>query len=182
MIIGDTMVGKTSLCQRLLDSKYNKEYIATIGIDFMTFYRNYEEEKYKIQLWDTAGQERYAPLVNCYLRMINIIIIMINLNDENAYNSIEKYFNMIKDVSLFEQKKIIIVGNKKDLEIKANINKIIDFVNNNSLKYIDVSIKNNMDINTLLDYICYIGKDIKQEIKQDIVNIDNYTIKCCFLL
>lgn len=141
IIIGDIKVGKSSLCNKLLTDKFKEEYMTTIGIDFMSFYKQYENKIYKIQLWDTAGQERYAPLVNCYLRMINIIIIMFSLNDKNADTSIERWFNLIKDNNLFENKKVIIIGNKNDLEIKADVSKILEFVNNNSFNYIEMSIK-----------------------------------------
>ena len=52
-------VGKTSLVSRFVNNSFNKDYKATIGVDF-------EVERFKImslpfnlQIWDTAGQERF---------------------------------------------------------------------------------------------------------------------------
>jgi small GTP-binding protein len=59
IILGDMGVGKTSLVNRFVNNSFNKDYKATIGVDF-------EVERFKIlglpfnlQIWDTAGQERF---------------------------------------------------------------------------------------------------------------------------
>ena len=56
-IIGDSGVGKTNLLIRYMNSQFNPNQIATIGIDFkiktVTLSNNY---KLRLQIWDTAGQ------------------------------------------------------------------------------------------------------------------------------
>lgn len=60
ILIGDSMVGKSSLVRYFSEGKVASVCDPTVGVDF--FHRHVELKTgvtIKLQLWDTAGQEKF---------------------------------------------------------------------------------------------------------------------------
>jgi Ras-related protein Rab-39B len=60
ILVGDSMVGKSSLLKYFTEGKFLDACDPTVGVDF--FARLIEVKpgsRVKLQLWDTAGQERF---------------------------------------------------------------------------------------------------------------------------
>ena len=55
ILTGDIAVGKTSIINALLNSKFNDEYEPSIGFDFYSKTMNYKGKQIKFQIWDSAG-------------------------------------------------------------------------------------------------------------------------------
>ena len=73
IILGDSGVGKTSLMNQYVNKKFNAQYKATIGADFLTKEVTVDDRLVTMQIWDTAGQERFQSLgVAFYLSLIHI--------------------------------------------------------------------------------------------------------------
>jgi len=47
---------------------FDRNYQATIGIDFLSKTMYLEDRTVRLQLWDTAGQERFRSLIPSYIR------------------------------------------------------------------------------------------------------------------
>jgi small GTP-binding protein len=169
ILLGDICSGKTSFCNRFKKNEYDNTYISTIGVDYHTHYLYVSEGNYKLQIWDVAGQDRFNYIISGFFRGINIIIIMIDLHDVNSINSIEKWINMV-NMYCVKPFNIILVGNKNDLPI--NINKEIIFNLYKNLSYIEISVKNDLNFDTLFNEIIlnYTKLNI---LNSDIINIDN---------
>lgn len=60
--------GKTSLITRFMYDSFDRNYQATIGIDFLSKTMYLEDRTVRLQLWDTAGQERFRSLIPSYIR------------------------------------------------------------------------------------------------------------------
>jgi small GTP-binding protein len=122
VIVGDTGVGKTNLVKRFVYKTYNENTEATIGVEF--FSNNYliNDILCKIDLWDTGGQERYKSITSAYYKGASGAIIVYDVTSSTTFNNVEKWLQEIKERASRDIK-IIMVGNKTDLENKRVISK-----------------------------------------------------------
>ena len=90
ILIGDTRVGKTSLCYKLTDDKFLPSCESTIGVDFSSLNVTIANRiTIKCQFWDTAGCERFRSITKSYYHDTAIIILVFSLADETTFNSLE---------------------------------------------------------------------------------------------
>ncbi|XP_073902568.1 ras-related protein Rab-34 isoform X3 [Castor canadensis] len=80
IVVGDLSVGKTCLINRFCKDTFDKNYKATIGVDFEMERFEVLGIPFSLQLWDTAGQERFKCIASTYYRGAQAIIIVFNLN------------------------------------------------------------------------------------------------------
>ncbi|KAI8115744.1 hypothetical protein FF38_07040 [Lucilia cuprina] len=120
VFLGDQSVGKTSLLSRFMYDKFDTQYKATVGIDFMSKTMYLPDRTIRLQLWDTAGQERFRTLVPSYIRDSNIAVVVYDVTDANSFEAATKW---IEDVQAERQEQalIVLVGNKCDLTDKRVI-------------------------------------------------------------
>ena len=148
--VGDSGVGKTSIIRRYVHSIYDDESLSTIGVSF-----SYKEvvrgkDKIKLKLVDTAGQEKFKSLTKSYFKNTDVVLFVFALDDKISFNNIKEWIELFiqnntgrKDVLKY------LVGNKNDLEPEIEQNNIDDFANENQLKYISTSAKDNISIDDL---------------------------------
>uniref|UniRef100_H0UW84 Ras-related protein Rab-34 n=1 Tax=Cavia porcellus TaxID=10141 RepID=H0UW84_CAVPO len=116
-------VGVLSLCiwclLRFCKDTFDKNYKATIGVDFEMERFEVLGVPFSLQLWDTAGQERFKCIASTYYRGAQAIIIVFNLNDMASLEHTKQWLadalkeNDPSSVLLF------LVGSKKDLSTPA---------------------------------------------------------------
>ena len=125
VLIGDTDVGKSTLCQAMKGSLPPDELVkpsSTVGAEFST---TITHNHVRLELWDTAGQERYRALVPLYFRQADIFLLLFDVSQRTSFNSIDGWIQLIEqhkdsvdnknnsaDVKPFP---IILVANKIDL-------------------------------------------------------------------
>uniref|UniRef100_A0A8D2KXR9 RAB36, member RAS oncogene family n=1 Tax=Varanus komodoensis TaxID=61221 RepID=A0A8D2KXR9_VARKO len=68
VVVGDLCVGKTSLINRFCKDVFNRDYKATIGVDFEIERFEVAGVPYSLQIWDTAGQEKFKCIASAYYR------------------------------------------------------------------------------------------------------------------
>ncbi|XP_049492649.1 ras-related protein Rab-34 isoform X1 [Panthera uncia] len=68
IVVGDLSVGKTCLINRFCKDTFDKNYKATIGVDFEMERFEVLGVPFSLQLWDTAGQERFKCIASTYYR------------------------------------------------------------------------------------------------------------------
>ncbi|NXS08514.1 RAB34 protein, partial [Neodrepanis coruscans] len=127
IVVGDLSVGKTCLINRFCKDTFDKNYKATIGVDF-------EMERFEPpphtplqppphllppSRWDTAGQERFKCIASTYYRGAQAIVIVFDVNDVASLEHTRQWLadalkeNDPSNVILF------LVGSKKDLSTPA---------------------------------------------------------------
>ncbi|NWU79365.1 RAB34 protein, partial [Onychorhynchus coronatus] len=128
IVVGDLSVGKTCLINRFCKDTFDKNYKATIGVDF-------EMERHWLKplpthpcgppspptppRWDTAGQERFKCIASTYYRGAQAIVIVFDVNDVASLEHTRQWLadalkeNDPSNVILF------LVGSKKDLSTPA---------------------------------------------------------------
>ena len=83
--IGDIGVGKTSIIVRYNENKFSEFILSSIG--FSKVFKDIvlkNGEKIKLIICDTSGQERYASLNKSYLRNIDAVLFVFDLNNRKT--------------------------------------------------------------------------------------------------
>ena len=159
-IVGPESSGKTCLTSRLFSLPFEKEYIATIGANFLSITKAPREEgneEVRYQGWDTPGRDRYRSLLPMYLRGAEGIIFCVNLSTEWSLANQEGWLSFIR--SMNTDSNIIVVGTKADIDV-GNVAALQDFCKKNSLREpIITSAKTNTGIESLWEFI-------EQEVKK----------------
>lgn len=119
IIVGDSLVGKTSLLKTYLEGDY-KEHPSTIGIEFVSKVAQYVDDRgkvyeLKIHFWDTAGQERFKCITRSYYRNSNAILLVFDLSSKLSFDHIPVWIEEIKSMISLENTLIVLVGTKADL-------------------------------------------------------------------
>jgi len=154
VMIGDSAVGKTSIVSRLIYNRFTTETACTIASAFSTIEREYDGQKYKLQIWDTAGQERFRSLIPMYVKNSKIAVFVFDLTSRSSLDNIMQFwFNHVTEI---EPKCVkILLGNKADLAWRREIPKseIEKYANEHDMKYLEVSAKETLNIKELFDVI-----------------------------
>ena len=116
-LCGASAVGKSSIAKCLAKKKPNLEYLYTIGIDYFT--RDLPQYNIKINGWDLAGDKRFNEIIYPFVQNSTVLVYVYDITRQSSVTELEKshqyYINKGKIT-----KKIIIVGNKTDLETNYN--------------------------------------------------------------
>ncbi|XP_057347551.1 ras-related protein Rab-36 isoform X6 [Manis pentadactyla] len=115
VVVGDLYVGKTSLIHRFCKNVFDRDYKATIGVDFEIERFEIAGIPYSLQIWDTAGQEKFKCIASAYYRGAQVIVTAFDLTDvqtlEHTRQWLEDALRENEPGSCF----VFLVGTKKDL-------------------------------------------------------------------
>ena len=67
-MVGNGVVGKSSMIQRYCNGIFTNEYKKTLGVDFLERLIQVNNSPVRLMLWDTAGQEEFDALTKAYYR------------------------------------------------------------------------------------------------------------------
>lgn len=121
VVLGDEMVGKTSLVRKYVDDKFQENYIPTIGSDFTIKKINLGSAIVQLNIWDIGGQKQYENRRSFYLRGAQGVFIVYDVTREQTYCNVSSWFATIKDLmarlgyETLNDVPIIILANKMDL-------------------------------------------------------------------
>ena len=72
IFVGDSGVGKSCLCTKVIKNTFDDNFESTIGFEFLAYILKVNNKIIKLQIWDTAGQEIYNSLINnFFFKIIN---------------------------------------------------------------------------------------------------------------
>ena len=170
ILLGDTMVGKTSFINRFFSEGFDPNLTSTIGINERTKIINYNETKYKIQIWDTAGQERFESIPRQYYEKMDGVFLFYDVTNEASFNNIIKW---LKDIYASGNDNLIIyiLGNKVDLikERKISFDMGLNLYKQKNIKFMEISCKLDLNISEVVYCMIY-----------DIIKIENNDKIECF--
>lgn len=154
-IIGDGGCGKTTLMERFCLDEFSQKTVSTIGVDCMQKRMRIDDQLVTFDIYDTAGQERYRTIIKSYYRNAHGIILVFDITSRESFESLEFWSNEIKESISNPHTEIILVGTKSDLSQKREIfdDDIVQFCEENKLKYIETSSKANFNIGNLFESI-----------------------------
>ena len=187
LIIGNSIVGKTSILTKYTSKSYTESYVATVGLDFFTKDETIDNKIIRIKIWDTAGQERYKAITKCFFQRAQGIIIVFDVTNKRSFDDLKMWIDSIKSQSKLtedlENMPIILIGNKIDLP-KRVIDKetATNFAKEQNFGYYETSAKTGQGVeNAIRDLVkkvlVYIAKKNGRDNLKLIENSQKR--KCC---
>ena len=122
IVIGDSSVGKSSLILNAKENNFYQNYTPIIGLEFTFYNLKYDEKNIKLEIWDTCGQEYFRSLITNFYRGSSLAILVYSIDCKESFENLESWLNEIKAKSN-PNVKIILIGNKCDLEDKREVKK-----------------------------------------------------------
>ena len=160
VILGEGRVGKTSLLIKFVRDLFDEHQVSTINASFLSKEVVVGSTSVTLNMWDTAGQERYKGLGPIYYRDAKGALLVYDITDRTSMDRV-KYW-----VSQLEQQaggstRIIIAGNKCDLERERNISKeeAASYARSIGASHISTSAKSGAGVNELFHEIARLAME-----------------------
>jgi Ras-related protein Rab-5C len=130
VLLGDTGVGKTSICLNYINNELGNYTEPTIGAAFYSVLVETGQDLYKLDIWDTAGQEKYRALTTMYYRYASVVIVVYDIGSMGSFENAKKWIHEVRQM-VKPEPAIILVGNKCDLITDNHMIKveISDYIN-----------------------------------------------------
>eukprot|EP01106_Pelomyxa_sp_JSP_P019419 TRINITY_DN975_c0_g1_i1.p1 TRINITY_DN975_c0_g1~~TRINITY_DN975_c0_g1_i1.p1 ORF type:complete len:204 (+),score=34.41 TRINITY_DN975_c0_g1_i1:206-817(+) len=119
IILGDAGVGKTSLMNQFVKGKFNSQYRATVGADFLSKELQVDDRLVTLQIWDTAGQERFQSLGSAFYRGADGCVLVFDVNTAKTFESLDLWHEDFLDHASPRDPHsfpFVVVANKIDLD------------------------------------------------------------------
>ena len=113
ILLGDSGVGKTSLCSRQTANTFEFKMNPTIGSSHIKSRVTVHDQTVELMIWDTAGQEQFASLVPLFSRDTAVCIIVASVVNTDSCNHIMTWAKRLQDSG--ENPPLIVAINKIDL-------------------------------------------------------------------
>ena len=115
ILLGNPGVGKTNIINRYLYDKFEKSSKPTLGSSFGEKTLKKDGYSYSLKIWDTTGQERYNSITKLFIRGSHIVILVYSIDNLASFDSLNNWYNYVKEELQRERFILAVVGNKRDL-------------------------------------------------------------------
>jgi len=151
--LGDSGVGKTSILNQYIKGKYNDNISSTLGTNFCYKKLIINHTQISLKLIDTYGQEKYKSLSKSYFKNADGVLFVFGVNDKDSFDNVKDWIKYYDEECIIENVPKVLVGNKCDLEMDKELdqNIITEFAEENKIKYIETSAKDDKNINELFE-------------------------------
>ena len=160
VLLGDCNVGKTGLIKKYMKKNDNEIEDSSIGI---TITEKEIDNNKVLKIIDTSGQERNKGIIDSVYKRADVFIVVFDMNNEESFNNIKFWFDLIEAKNNNLDIIIYVVGNesidnskeksKEDIENLLKIHKNYKDYLINSINYEIVNLKTNKNIEKLFDDI-----------------------------
>ena len=156
LVLGDKMVGKTSILERYVNRTFKENYLMTIGMDKRFKRLEVNNKDVDIFITDTAGQERYRSLTKMFYKGADGILIGFSLTEPSSLESVNYWIEQINENCSKERPiSLVLFGNKCDDKenIKVKEEEINKIKNKYNLTYFETSAKENINVQKVFEYL-----------------------------
>ena len=161
VLLGESMVGKSSIVHRICDSKFIEHLSPTIIIEYFNYITRVNKDLIiRMQIWDTAGQEKFDSIVKQYYQSSDFGICIYAIDDLQSFDKLKDWVYKAKDNNSNDIK-CILLGNKSDLESNRKISSYEgeNFAKENKfVLFREISCKNDNDSEKILEVFVEISK------------------------
>ena len=184
MVLGESMVGKTSLITRYTNDKFGGRYLCTVGIDFQKKKIEKNGKRVLLQIWDTAGQERFRNVTKNYFHTSQGFILAYDINNKESFEKVQFWIEEIK-ANAEEKIKCILIGTKCDLDKReVSEEEGQNLAQEYGYKFLETSAKDNININETFETLVSEILDNFQENGRQSLTLSTNKIgkkkkKCC---
>ena len=163
-LLGDSTVGKTSICLTYKGIEFKENTLFTIGTDkFDKIIKLENGKEIKLVIWDTAGQERFRSIALSAIKSVNGIILVADLTKKESFINIKIWLEEIQNN--FNNPSLVLFGNKADLTEKRQVTseEAKKYAEDNKLVYFETSAKTKQGI---IEGIAYIANQAYKKAEQ----------------
>ncbi len=181
-VCGARATGKSSLCSRLTDRDTKAEYNSTIGVDLMVKYL--PEYRAKIHFWDLAGDIRFESITSCYIKGVDLLLFVYNLEEPDTVRRLEELDSIYKNMGWLSA---MVVGTHKETH-KGKFMSCEDvgkmFADDRGYSHFTVALKENKDVSHVLDEIVRLMIPIPKKEEKKPLRRESYDVvgtKCAIM-
>lgn len=164
-ILGDTKVGKSCICNRYTEDRFEEKYNQTLGTEYSAKQLLIQKESLQYSLYDHTGDIKYFPLVLINCENVDCFLLVYDVTSQNSFKNLS---NWLKVANENAKKNVIfvVVGNKIDLKEKKKVSTEDgqEFAKKNGFIFAEVSAKTGEGIKDLFETQIY--SKIKEKINQ----------------
>lgn len=147
MLLGDANVGKTSIVNRYVHEDFTNFTVSNTATDIHTKVFIHDGQKVNLKIWDTAGQERFNPISERHFYRADGALVIFDITSHDSYTKVGNLINSFQKESKLNSK-IILIGNKTDLEDSRRVNfgEASELAKSKDIPYIETSAMNGYNI------------------------------------
>jgi len=127
-MIGESRTGKTSLMVKYVEDRFDKDYIQTLGVNFMEKTIQLRNIIVVLSVWDLGGQREYLQLMPLACDDAKVLLFVFDLTRKKSLSLIREWYKEARK----ENRNAIpfLVGakydlfDKKDMKFKEDITKM----------------------------------------------------------
>ncbi|XP_045187609.1 cdc42 homolog [Mercenaria mercenaria] len=113
-VVGDGLVGKTSLVKKFVHNKHTENYVATVFDNFAGDVA-VAGDKYTVSVFDTAGQQEYEGLRVFTYAQSDVIVVCYSAVDRDSFRNVVDFWVPEIRNYVSNNKPIILVATQNDL-------------------------------------------------------------------
>ena len=177
ILIGNSMVGKSALREKICKNTFPKGYSATIGFEFSNLIFRIVSDENKLgpvlrhQMWDTFGKEIYRSLITSFYNNASVVLLAYDVTNEKSFKDIEYWVKEAKEKNPKVIEHFVLIGTKIDLKDDRKVTKETGekFAKANGMKFVEVSAQTGTgitDLENILAKIIYEESKKKEEKKE----------------
>ena len=137
--LGNSGVGKSLLIKRYIDKDIPQEFVkSTIGVELHPVPLEMGNQLVILRIVDPAGQERFDSIAPSLLRGSHGAFLVFDISEPRTFKDLPKHMSFI-GTSCNENVKIMLIGNKKDLQRRVAFDRAKSFADANEMEYLEVS-------------------------------------------
>jgi len=116
ILVGERLVGKTSIRQRYMGKGFKESYFATLGSDFSSKSITLGDYVVHLQIWDLAGHVMFKTMRPLFYKGANAVLLVYDTTDRLSFEKLEYWISECFDAAQQTIKTVAIIANKIDLE------------------------------------------------------------------
>ena len=113
-LVGSFAVGKTSLLQRFVYSRFSDKYLTTVGVKIDRKIVPTSHGSLGLILWDLAGEDEFQSLQTSYLRGAAGFVVVIDCTRNETLHQASRHLEYLAEE--FPDASKVVLINKTDLE------------------------------------------------------------------
>ena len=111
IICGETMVGKSSLIDRLIDNYFALGSVSTMTASSKKMEIILDDVVIQFNIWDTAGQTRFRSINKIHYKRADVVLLIYDITSEGTFKEIKDYWlQEIRNNSINKQSKTCILS------------------------------------------------------------------------
>ena len=144
-ILGKKSVGKTALTYRFVKNKYPTEHDTTIE-DTYTVPVILDDIHCQFEILDTGGQDDYQTMLDTWINSNDGFILVFSIDNKESFESTKVFYERIIKLKEDKKGKIIVVGNKCDLEESRKVSReeVENFYTSKKITFMETSALKNI--------------------------------------